>query len=354
MPRPRIGFSHAAFVWHYRRSTVKAYFKQQAGWRSQALLAANVLNVSTPLAGHLAGTSVLGQRQSPVARTVIYHGVFGSGFFQRLYAPAPFQPLMLCSSLAYHACVNLPLVILSVYLRSLWPVAVTSLILSFGVCTMAAAQARLLREHSRWWSRPLVAFLFFAQPIVRGWSRIRSRLMFSAARQPASLAPPVRSNSDTEADLLCYWAKGETDRYTVLSRLAENLAQTGWSRRPDTGWRTHDFEVAANRCARLQLTTVTEELELGRRSFRVRLQSGWSTPAMVAFWMASAAVAALIGFLAESTPWIWMTVVLLPILHGWFEGERRSLHAATAAISDAVASDLKLVKLTRKPGTTSQ
>ena len=28
----RIGFSHAGFVWHYRRSTTAAYLKQQSGY----------------------------------------------------------------------------------------------------------------------------------------------------------------------------------------------------------------------------------------------------------------------------------------------------------------------------------
>jgi hypothetical protein len=35
----KIGFSHGGFVWHYRRSTVKAYLKQQAGYgEAEALL----------------------------------------------------------------------------------------------------------------------------------------------------------------------------------------------------------------------------------------------------------------------------------------------------------------------------
>src|SRR4030095_11646294 len=107
---------------------------------------------------------------------IIYHGPFGSGFFQRLYASEPNMPLMLCTSLAFHAFVTLPLLLVSVFAPFLLPVGLTSLTISVGVCLLAAAQARLPQNKQRFWSRPLVALLFALQPIVRGWQPVKPRL----------------------------------------------------------------------------------------------------------------------------------------------------------------------------------
>src|SRR6266436_3709619 len=84
--------------------------------------------------------------------------------------------LMLCTSLEYHITVTLPLWILSVTFHHLIPLALTSLLISMGVCVAAGAQAALPKGKRRWWSRPLVATLFFLQPVVRGWARYQGRL----------------------------------------------------------------------------------------------------------------------------------------------------------------------------------
>ena len=59
-------------------------------------------------------------------QSVIYHGVFGSGFFQKLYSPAPAHVLMLCTSLEYHALLNFPLLLLSLSFTALLPLALAS------------------------------------------------------------------------------------------------------------------------------------------------------------------------------------------------------------------------------------
>jgi len=83
---------------------------------------------------------------------------------------------MLCTTLEYHLLITLPLWLLSLTFHYLLPLAVTSLGISLGVCIAAGAQADLPKNKRHWWSRPLVAMLFFLQPIVRGWARYRGRL----------------------------------------------------------------------------------------------------------------------------------------------------------------------------------
>ena len=348
----KLGFSHAGFVWHHRRSTVNAYFKQQQGYgEAEALLARkHPERFNTFGGGVWRGRIYSAAHAGLLLRgAVIYHGVFGSGFFQRLYAPAPFQPLMLCASLGYHLCLNLPLIILSVYWSAIWPVALASLVVSLGVCVLAAAQARLPQARSRWWSRPLVASLFQAQPVVRSWARLRSKFTFGMGRRPVAPAALAPDDREFEPELLGYWSKDYFDRYAVLQRIGETFATAGWSRRPDSGWRTHDFEVAENWSARLRLTTVTEELHLGQKNLRCRLRSAWSLPASVLFWAVAAIVFVLIQRLAESTPWIWTAMMLPTLLHIWFENDRRRLHAATAGALEDLARELKFLRFLPSP-----
>src|SRR2546426_10036837 len=86
-------------------------------------------------------------------RAVIYHGVFGSGFFQRLYAPDPVQPLLLCTALGYQVCVNLPLLLLAIYFDAFVPLAAASLGVSVGACALAAGAAGLARKPPSLWCR---------------------------------------------------------------------------------------------------------------------------------------------------------------------------------------------------------
>ncbi len=85
----RIGFSHAAMVWHHRRSSIRAYWKQQQGYgRAEALLEQKWPHRYNPLghvswSGSVYGTAVL----RPVGRFNgrIYQGTWGTAPFQSLY-----------------------------------------------------------------------------------------------------------------------------------------------------------------------------------------------------------------------------------------------------------------------------
>src|SRR5262249_4837320 len=129
-----------------RRSTVKAYLKQQAGYgEAEALLSLKHPEYFNNLGGGLWRGRIYANAPGGVLvqKPVIYHGLFGSGFFQRIYQPVPAFPLMLCTSLEFHLAVNLPLLVLSNWFTALWPLAVAGLFVSLGVCAMGAAQAPL-------------------------------------------------------------------------------------------------------------------------------------------------------------------------------------------------------------------
>jgi glycosyltransferase involved in cell wall biosynthesis len=345
----KIGFSPAGFVWHYRRSTVRAYLKQQAGYgEAEALLLGKHPEHFNSFGGGIWRGRIYAPAYSGLLLrgAVIYHGIFASGFFQRLYAADPVQPLMFCTSLAYHVFVNVPLLLLAGHFVTFRALAAVSVGVSIGTCIVAAAQANLPPHNRRLWSRPLVALLFFLQPVVRGWSRFKGRLNLLSfpARQPAPGIAPA-SARDPIPEMVDYWSGAGVNRYQFLATILSELQQAGWIFRADTGWTTYDLEVPAHIWTRLRLTTVTEELDRGAVNFRCRIEGFWSLPAKIICGAVSIAVLVLIAVMAKETPWVWMSLILLPLVCWIFDDEKRERERMLADLIDAAAGKRALVKL---------
>jgi GT2 family glycosyltransferase len=346
----RIGFSAAGFVWHYRRSTVKAYLKQQSGYGEAEAL----LMTKHPEYFNSAGASIWrGRIYSPssmgivVRRSVIYHGPFAGGWFQTLYAPPPAFALMLATALEFHVLMTLPLLVLSVPFHFLWPLGVASLCVSLSVGVAAASQVRIEKSKQRFWSRPLVALLTLLQPIARGWARYEGRLRINttpahAFKRIASLAYIDRGEP---LDEIQYWCHTGMERVSFVHAIVEKLEQEKWQHKPDAGWNEFDVEIYGTRWSRLQLTTVAESVEKGHQLFHCRLNTGWSLLAKVFFWFACGLELLLIGLVATTVPWLWMLLLTLPLLGIYFENEKRILQRLIVAFLDEVAAKYELTKV---------
>jgi O-antigen biosynthesis protein len=342
----KIGFSAGGFVWHYRRSTVKAYLRQQAGYgEAEALLSEKHPEYFNALGGGV----WRGRIYSPalpgilLQRPVIYHGVFGSGFFQTLYTRNPSFALMFCTSLQFHLCVVLPLLVASNWWMALLPVAITAIVLSVGVCVAAATQASIPASRKRAWSRPLIASLFFLQPLVRGWARYKSQLNVTPMRpRQISVPRPFGFEGDTRN----FWSLHGVERYAFIARIQAHLANLGWPCHVDSGWDDFDFKFTNSRWTTARLTTAHEELSSGRKFIRcrVRAQSSWS--GFLALAAAATACVIATAFLRESFPMIWFVFALLPILGLFLSDEQRWQEALIMLVLERVADDLRLQKFT--------
>ena len=348
--RHRIGFSPSGFVWHYRRSTVRAYLKQQAGYgEAEALLI-----TKHPEYFNTAGASVWrGRIYSPSSMgvvlrpAVIYHGPFAGGFFQTLYAPPPAFALMFATSLEYHVLITAPLLVLSVPFHFLWPLGVASFVISHALCIAAASQAPLDKAKRRFWSRPLVALLCFLQPIARGWARYEGRLRINttptfAFRRISSVTSVDRGEPLEEVQ---YWCHTGMERLTFVHAIVAKLEEEKWQHKPDAGWAEHDVEIYGSRWSQLQLTTVTEYVEKGHQLFHCRLTAGWTLLARVLFWSACGMELLLIGLVAEASPWLWMLLLTLPLLGLYFENEKRILQRLIVAFLDELAVKHELTRV---------
>lgn len=346
----RIGFNPAGFVWHFRRSNVQAYLKQQRGYgEAEAMLVRKHPEYFNSIGssiwrGQIYTASKFGL---VIGRSVIYHGVFATGFFQTLYSAPPAWTLMLCTSMEYHVLITLPLLVLSVPFPFFLPVALTSPLISLAICVAAAWQADLPKNKKRIWSRPLVALLFFLQPIARGWARYQGRLGLQQTPPAARERLDLLKQRDTGEPLehLFFWGDGLIDRIDWVNGIVMRLDQQGWASKTDTGWNEYDIELFGNRWSRLQLTTATEDYGGGKRLFRCRLRAHWSLLAKLAFWSAMGFELLLIGVVRHDLPWFWMLLLTMPIF-GWFiEQEKRNQQRLIAAFLDDVAKERGLTKL---------
>jgi hypothetical protein len=341
-------------VWHYRRSTVRAYLHQQEGYgTAEAMLVRKHPEYFNPFGaslwkGRIYTPSKFGVLTRP---PIIYHGPFGSAGFQFLYSSHPSLTLMLCTSPEYHVLVTLPLLILSLHFHLILPLALASLAVSLGVCIASGVQAALPKNKIRPWSRPLVALLYLLQPIVRGLARYQGRL----APPPTPLA--VQQSLDSVAlrhsgqslRHACYWSEEGFDRLKWIRAILDGLENHQWPHRPDVGWNEFDAEVYGSRWSTLRLVTAGEDHPKGKTLLCCRLMARWSLQARVVFWSLCAAEFLVLGLFGSSAKWLWFLLLSLPALAWFLERDKRSLQSVITVFLDDLAKGLKLVKVSREP-----
>lgn len=346
----QIGFSPAGFVWHYRRSTVPEYLRQQRGYgEAEALLVHKHPEYFNWFGGCTwQGRIYSSAKLGPVFRRPhVYHGLFGSGLFQSLYAAQPDLDFMLFTSLEYHSLVTLPLWILAVPFGFMLPLAITSLLVSLGVCVAAAAQAELPHKQTRFWSRPLIAWLYFAQPIARGLARYQGHLNLHP--------PPLRAHETMDSLALKgrrlqftdvqYWSEKSLARLDFIALILRRLEQTDWFFRADPGWSDYDVEIMGSPWSRLQLRTALETFGDGKQMMRCRLRASWTLLARIAFATATAGELLVLSVWGARYPALWLLLLSLAGLAGWLHREKRDLERLIAVFLDETAETCGLAKV---------
>ena len=348
----KIGFSPAGFVWHYRRSTVQSYLKQQDGYgEAEAMLVGKHPEYFNLFGGSIWRGKIYTESKFGLflRSPTIYHGPFAGGWFQTLYKSDPATALMLCVTPEYHLLVTLPLWILVINFWYLLPLAIVSLLLSVGICVAAATQAKISKNRVRFWSRPLVALLYFFQPIVRGWARYRGRLVFR--RKPQAALPSLSSlnlkRGQTSVAELHYWSPKYIDRLEFVKKIVSRLESDGWPNKTDIGWSQYDVEIYGARWSRLQLTTVAEETA---GVLRCRLRAIWSEQAKIFFLATLGMELLLIGIFTQWRPWTWLLLLIMPLIAWFLRREERHLESLIAALLDSVAEESGFSKVPPKTG----
>jgi O-antigen biosynthesis protein len=274
-----IGFAPAAQVWHYRRNTVKAYLKQQRGYgTAEALLKYkhpdhfNTLGASF-WRGKIYGGEDIGVR---FGSDVIYHGVFGTGLFQTIYRKPASMIAAMMMSIEWHLLyafvfiLSLAFATLGLHNPVFW-LGVIMAITPFALAIAAAWQAPA-PKHQSFWTRPLIAYLHWRQPITRGWARYAVRLRAKVM----TLKPSGRARRELPFDpempgVLRYWSKSH-ERLHLLEAIAKAAAEQGWRIRTDSGWQGWDMEIYGSRYVKVRLSSCTEIHGWGAMLTRLRVQ----------------------------------------------------------------------------------
>ncbi len=258
-----IAFSPTAIVWHYRRFTLAAFKKQQEGYgEAESMLRFKHLIFFGPTGSAKWRGQIYGTPRFSwfINRPIVYHGVFGEGFFQSIYPTPQSEIAGYLSSVEWFA-ITVFLFGLGIFLPE---VRIIPYLMFGGTLLVAISymlRARIEQKFDTAAARLLVMFLAFTQPLVRGWSRYFTWLQFK--RTPRAVIatreslPPGTASAGT-LRRRNYWSEEGKDRNHLLGSILTLLEEEGWRYSTDTGWKDWDVQIYGNFWWSIELQTVTE------------------------------------------------------------------------------------------------
>lgn len=253
----RLRFSPGAFVWHHRRFTVRAYFRQQAGYgRAEALLMKVHPQRFGPLGGARWRGLIYGEPGSslPPAEGSIFHGPYGTGAFQVIYSSGTgFFWWDWLGGILWLALALL-LLVCGLFWASLGLILVAS---AMAWRRMNDALLPVKRDKALLW------FLCLCQPVVREWARLIAMLKLGARPSftptlPDILPPSRPKKWSCRISTGAYWSEDGVGREALLAELRTVLGEKGIPFRDDDGWRWFDLELHPARRISRSIVTVTE------------------------------------------------------------------------------------------------
>jgi glycosyltransferase involved in cell wall biosynthesis len=360
----KIGFSPSAIVWHHRRFTTRAYFKQQAGYgEAEALLRFKHFVYFGPTGSAKWRGCVYGPTHfsSLLQRPIVYHGVFGMGLFQCIYPKQTSDFVLLMGSLEWNTLTLITLAI-ALQVHSAWYVPAILFLCTVVVSLSYGFRARVEPPYQGFRSHLLVSLLAFLQPMERGWARYSTWMQ--KKRTPGNVLHPTAEGKavkiiwDRHA-LLSFWSEESKGREQFLSAFEARLDQEGWRFSADTGWTNWDYQVYGNSWWQTRLLTVTEEHGDGKRLTRVRLHPNPTTLSrFIAFVMGVISLLAFIKFWnrleTEAKTFnyigIWFSFVSLWLM--FLVWRSSTLRRRVAQIVELAAKDCKFTPIQSKTSKT--
>ncbi len=258
-----IAFSPTAMVWHHRRFTLRAFFKQQDGYgEAESLLRFKHLIFFGPTGTAKWRGQIYGAPRFSwfLNRPIVYHGVFGEGFFQSMYPTPQSEVAAYLSSIEWFA-LTIFLFGLGIFLPSLRIVPYVMLGGTFCVALSYMVRAHIEPKFdtvARAVARHVSGFCATAGA---RFSRYFTWLHFK--RTPRSVIrtheqlPAVARFSGALARRV-FWSEEGRDRHHLLGAIFQLLEEEGWRYSTDSGWNEWDIQIYGNFWWSVALQTVTE------------------------------------------------------------------------------------------------
>jgi GT2 family glycosyltransferase len=339
----KIGFSPAALVWHHRRNSLSAYWRQQRGYgKAEALLERKWPEKYNGVghikwAGRLYGrglTRILFKPQR------IYHGAWGSAPFQTLHEANPTLLTILPTMPEWYLIV-IALGGLST-LALAWPKLIVALPLFLFAIGATAWQSVLSSRQAVFPSAPrsrvkrsflfaLTAMLHLIQPLARLLGRARHGLTAWRRHTPGAIFLPFAKN-------LTVWSEHWRAPEAWLQDVAEGLRKARAVMVIGGDFDRWEVEVRGGMLAAARLRMVMEEHGAGRQLLRFRLwpRFSWESILGIAVFMGLALGAALDQY--------WIAYDVLAIIALFLVG--RTLYEAASAMAALRGAVLSLEKRT--------
>jgi GT2 family glycosyltransferase len=299
-----LGFSPAAMVWHHRRSSVRAYLRQQRNYGKAEALLERKWPEKYNAAGHVSWHGRLynhaAPRRLPARGVRIYHGRWGSAPFQSLYERGPTLLGQLPAMPEWYG-LTAALGFVSA-LGALWTPLVAALpllVLALGASLVlaAAGSARLRATGTRKWDRvrfrAVCMYLNLMQPLVR----LRGRVQFGLhpwrqrGERNAVLPRPRRFS------IWCEHWRSQEERLQAIKEACHGQGARVWDGGAFERW---DLEVRGGVLAAARLLIGVEERGGGCQLVRFRV---WPRFSRIA-WGALAGLAVLGGAALLAGAWI--------------------------------------------------
>jgi glycosyltransferase involved in cell wall biosynthesis len=302
-----LGFSPAAVVWHHRRRSIHAYWKQQKAYAKAESQLAEKWPHKYNRAGHLSWSGRLYGKGVPnffLTRPRIYHGTWGSALFQSVYEPAkgllsalPLMPewyflLSLLGLLGAFGLAWPPLLLLL-------PVLLLAVAASLIQAGITARKQRIEPQAGlRLALRVLIFALHLIQPLARLFGRIRHGI------GPWGLAG-ILSGPLRLTDTRVVWSEGwqsQESRLAALERILLAKRATVFRGGDFDRW---DLEVQGGLLGSIRAMAMLEEHGAGKQLLRL-----WTRPYVPGL---AIRLFSLLGFLAALAAYDQAWVAALPL-----------------------------------------
>jgi hypothetical protein len=314
----KLGFSPTATVFHHRRDTLRAYWRQQVGYGKAEALLERKWPDKYNAAGHLTWTGCIYNSRGVTPlwwrRGRIYQGTWGTAAYQRLYQPAatllgelPLLPewYLVIAFLAMLSLIGLawePLL-------ATIPLLLVAAGLSFIQAAMSAVAASSVNVSKPRRDRvKALAFgftLHLMQPLARLCGRLKYGLHPWRRRGTPNLALP-------RARTVSIWSEVWRSTEDWLGHLQSRLRSEGTVGFAGGGYDNWDLEIQGGMLAGVRTRMVVEEHGQGRQMLRFKIwprcsASGLFTTILIGFLAATAAydhawtAAGLLGAISIAT-----------------------------------------------------
>ena len=331
-----IGFCPAAVVWHHRRNSVRAYWKQQYGYgRAEAQLEDKWPQRCNAL-GHIGWAGRIyscGPGFANLLRQRIYHGIWGTAPFQAAQPPATNLVLsLLATPELYLVMVLLALLTIGglfwnplLFAGPLLLLALAGRVAEAGV---SAARTTMMwkcagsERLGRWF---IITFLNFSQPLARLLGRVRDGLTpwrWRASVQfklPWRLSTAIWSEHWREPDDWVRHARG------IISREGTRVTDGG----PYDRW---DIEVSGGALGTARLLIAVEDQGAGTQYVRFGIWPKCSAAGLAVIALVGAVAGAAATTAAWTTAIVFVSIAALVIARVAQEAGR-----ALAVIEQAIA-----------------